>query len=62
MDRPRKVELFTPQLTPNGGVDLINAVNITADYLASVCSRNAFHPVLNLIAGGNSSGRVHIIR
>jgi WD40 repeat protein len=32
------------------------------DELGSVCSRNAFHPSLDVIAGGNSSGRVHIFR
>jgi hypothetical protein len=35
---------------------------IKDDSLASVCSRNGFHPTLNIIIGGNSSGRVHIIR
>ena len=36
--------------------------NLQDDQLASVCSRNAFHPSLNVLAGGNSSGRVHIFR
>ncbi len=33
-----------------------------SDYLQSVCSRNAFHPYLDVVACGNSSGRVHIFR
>jgi WD40 repeat protein len=30
--------------------------------LESVCSRNAVHPSLRVVAGGNSSGRVHVFR
>jgi WD40 repeat protein len=41
-------------------VDLIS--NLSHESLNSVCSRNAFHPTLNIIGGGNSSGRVHIFR
>eukprot|EP00428_Durinskia_dybowskii_P067383 CAMPEP_0170378152 /NCGR_PEP_ID=MMETSP0117_2-20130122/12660_1 /TAXON_ID=400756 /ORGANISM="Durinskia baltica, Strain CSIRO CS-38" /LENGTH=582 /DNA_ID=CAMNT_0010633511 /DNA_START=63 /DNA_END=1811 /DNA_ORIENTATION=+ len=37
-------------------------VNLEDDLLGSVCSRNAFHPTLNVVAGGNSSGRIHLFR
>ncbi|XP_007534179.1 WD repeat-containing protein 76 [Erinaceus europaeus] len=30
------------------------------DYLASVCSINAMHPTRYILAGGNSSGKVHV--
>ena len=30
------------------------------EHLGSVCSLNVFHPTRNIIAGGNSSGRVHV--
>eukprot|EP01032_Pedospumella_encystans_P014180 gene14180-16305_t len=36
--------------------------NLENEWLASVCSRNAFHPTLNVLVGGNSSGRVHVFR
>ena len=32
------------------------------EWLNSVCSINAFHPTIPILAGGNSSGRVHIFR
>jgi WD40 repeat protein len=35
---------------------------LQAEQLQSVCSRNAVHPSLCVVAGGNSSGRVHIFR
>jgi hypothetical protein len=43
-------------------VSLTCLATLKDDYLASVCSRNCFHPSLDIIAGGNSSGRVHILR
>ena len=58
MDRPRRVELFNCN---NNELQCI--ANIQSDpYLGSVCSRNCFHPSLNIILGGNSSGRLHVIR
>jgi WD repeat-containing protein 76 len=36
--------------------------NLMNDNLGSVCSRNAIHQTLNMVAGGNSSGRVHLFR
>jgi hypothetical protein len=44
------------------GFSLNLLCNLEDDLLGSVCSRNAFHPTLNVVAGGNSSGRIHIFR
>jgi len=54
MSRPRQIEVFYNQgisYQPHG---------LRSDNLASVCSINAFHPTLDVLAGGNSSGRVHV--
>ena len=32
------------------------------DWLTTICSRVCFHPTRNIIAGGNSSGKIHIFR
>lgn len=45
-----------------GGYGLNLVCNLSDDLLGSVCSRNGFHPTLNVVAGGNSSGRVHVFR
>lgn len=42
--------------------DLKLEVNLSSEYLNSVCSRNCFHPSLDIVACGNSSGRVHLFR
>ncbi|KAL5007573.1 hypothetical protein ScPMuIL_016379 [Solemya velum] len=52
MKRPRQIELF------NGEGNMIAVLQ--DEYLASVCSLNSFHPTQNILAGGNSSGRVHV--
>jgi WD40 repeat protein len=46
----------------DGGYTLNLLCNLEDGLLGSVCSRNAFHPALNMVAGGNSSGRIHIFR
>lgn len=43
-------------------IQLLLAKDLMSENLASVCSRNAIHPSLNVVVGGNSSGRVHIFR
>lgn len=58
MEKPRRIEIFS--VNKAGVSSLVNAVK--GDYVASVCSRNCFHPSMNIIAAGNSSGRVHILR
>jgi hypothetical protein len=64
MTQPRCMEIYTPTSASNakGVVRLELSTVLRAEYLASVCSRNAFHPTLDIVAGGNSSGRVHIFR
>lgn len=61
MEHPRVVELFSPAAT-KGGLSLNRDVVLKSNFLGSVCSRNAFHHDLHVIAGCNSSGRVHIFR
>mmetsp|Transcript_38683 Transcript_38683/g.121184 ORF Transcript_38683/g.121184 Transcript_38683/m.121184 type:complete len:346 (-) Transcript_38683:124-1161(-) len=56
MQQPRSIEVFH---TDNKGRRIMN---IQGDYLGSVHSRLAFHPTLDVIAGGNSSGRVSILK
>lgn len=46
----------------DGTYELRLLYNLQNEWLQSVCSRNAFHPSQNIVAGGNSSGRVHIFR
>ncbi|ESO97818.1 hypothetical protein LOTGIDRAFT_228373 [Lottia gigantea] len=55
MERPRRIEMFSDEGT------LVKTFS-NEDYLGSVCSINAFHPSLNILAGANSSGRVHVFR
>jgi WD40 repeat protein len=54
MLQPRRIELFNAK-------DKIKLVlNLAGDGLSSVCSRNAFHPTLDIVAGVNASGRLHL--
>jgi WD repeat-containing protein 76 len=73
MLQPRRIEIFSvesefrsaDQEGDAGGGDrglLSPPVVLRADALASVCSRNSAHPTMDIIAAGNSSGRVHIFR
>eukprot|EP01038_Epipyxis_sp_PR26KG_P004761 gene4761-6676_t len=71
MNHPRQIELFRPN---TGNFDSTASFSkgktfrlevyatIQSENLNSVCSRNCFHPVLDVIAAGNSSGRVHILK
>ena len=75
MEQPRRLELFTIGSKSNAidevsgkkkrkidSIEFQLIYNLMNENLASVCSRNAFHPTLNMIAGGNSSGRVHLFQ
>ncbi|XP_071104908.1 WD repeat-containing protein 76-like [Haliotis cracherodii] len=53
MKRPRQIELYN-----DDGVEVQVLTN--PGCLGSVCSLNAIHPSRNIVAGGNSSGRVHV--
>jgi WD40 repeat protein len=63
MVKPRRIEVYTlpSQLSGSPAVDAV--INLAGDFVASVCSRNCFHPSRkNILAGGNSSGKVHLFR
>ncbi|KAM9645479.1 WD repeat-containing protein 76 isoform 1-T2 [Trichechus inunguis] len=53
MAYPRRVEIFHET-----GKRLHSFLSV--EYLASVCSINAMHPVRYILAGGNSSGKIHV--
>ena len=52
MAHPRRVEIFheTGKRVHSFG----------GEYLVSVCSINAMHPTRYILAGGNSSGKIHV--
>jgi hypothetical protein len=62
MSKPRRVEIFDPSATKTGGDGCLRAV--AGDALTAVASRLAFHPRSDqlILVGGNSSGRVTILR
>eukprot|EP00605_Chrysophyceae_sp_TOSAG23-4_P001856 GSChrysophyteH1.ASY1.ANO1.2048.1 assembled CDS len=66
MSKPRCVEIFDviPANSESSGkvARLSNPTVLRSDALASVVSRNATHPTMDIIACANSSGRVHIFR
>lgn len=65
MDQPRRIETYditSGSESTSGGVSFRHSGSLMAEDLKSVCSRNAVHPSLHIIAGGNSSGRVHLFR
>ena len=54
----RRVDFFTGGTTPRKWTN----VRMTGEFFTTVSSLNAFHPVLDVVAGGNSSGKVSIWR
>ena len=54
--RHSQIELF------NTEGKMVKTFTDGQEYLASVCSLNAFHPTRNVLVGGNSSGRVHVFK
>ena len=58
MKQPRGVDFFTGGATPRKWTN----VRMTGEFFTTVSSLNAFHPVLDVVAGGNSSGKVSIWR
>nr|XP_031361582.1 WD repeat-containing protein 76 [Lonchura striata domestica] len=55
MAQPRRIEVFQ-----DTGKLLHSFCNV--DCLGSVCSINVVHPSQNILAGGNSSGRLHVFK
>jgi WD40 repeat protein len=63
MTKPRCVEIFDINTSGNSAAAHISSPYVLrSDALASVVSRNAVHPTMDIIACANSSGRVHIFR
>lgn len=66
MNKQRQVEVFhVAQSTPAGGskhqpLTCSKVAALSGECLASVQSRNAFHPFLDVVVCANASGRVHI--
>jgi WD repeat-containing protein 76 len=56
MDKVRKMEIYIV----NPKTHSLDKQPIKLEGVNSVQSRNAFHPKLNVVAGGNSSGRVSV--
>jgi WD repeat-containing protein 76 len=67
MAKPRRFEVLEPRTT-NSSIVQGTASRGTSkrlyagEAMTAVVSRCCFHPTLNVIAGGNSSGRVTIVR
>jgi hypothetical protein len=61
MEHPRRIGIFSTSLI-NSLPSIISQCTIRDDNLNSVCSRNSFHPSIDIIVAGNSSGRVHIFK
>ena len=62
--KPRRMELYTlPTSSSSSSPTVDTVIPLSGEHLGSVCSRNCFHPSQkNVIAGGNSSGKVHLFR
>jgi hypothetical protein len=54
MQHPRAIEVFDA----SGAA----VAKVTGEPLASVASRCCFHKSLPVVLGGNSSGRLHVLR
>ncbi|XP_027726006.1 WD repeat-containing protein 76 isoform X2 [Vombatus ursinus] len=55
MAHPRSIDVF------HESGELVHSF-IREECLASVCSINVTHPTQNILAGGNSSGRIHVFK
>ncbi|XP_062998356.1 WD repeat-containing protein 76 [Elgaria multicarinata webbii] len=55
MSRPRQIQAF------HAMGELVHSFS-SEDHLASVCSVSACHPSRYILAGGNSSGRLHVFK
>lgn len=54
MRRPRQIDIFSSELKSNA------LMHLTHENLNSVNSLNVLHPSVNMLAGGNSSGKVYL--
>jgi len=55
MERPRQIEVWN---TEGGNLDMVT--RLRGEDLGSVCSLVDIHPRMDIVVGGNSSGRVHV--
>jgi len=55
MERPRQMEVWE---TGSGSLDMVS--RLRGEELGSVCSLVDIHPSMEVVVGGNSSGRVHV--
>jgi len=58
MSKPRQVEVYNANRKSNKLLRIMTLQD--PDWLSSVQSRHAAHPMYNLIASGNGSGKVHV--
>lgn len=61
MERVRNVEIFSP-IEKDKKTELTLVSKLSGGYLNSIVSRNCFHPTLDLLCCGNSSGKIYILR
>ncbi|XP_068685832.1 uncharacterized protein [Montipora foliosa] len=54
MKRPRQIDIFSSEERSSA------LMHLTHENLNSVNSLNVFHPSVNMLAGGNSSGKVYL--
>jgi hypothetical protein len=54
----KKIEVFSMPNSQNN--NKLSIINTFSSGQTSVCSRNAIHPKLDLVAGGSSSGKVYL--
>jgi WD40 repeat protein len=62
MLQPRRMEIFNIVDSEKSKMHINLLSNLENPLLASVNSRNCFHPNLELVLGSNSSGKVHLFR
>jgi WD40 repeat protein len=60
MERTRKIEVFIPTVEPSR-LGLEPVISLSGPCLETISSRLAFHPTLHILAGANSSGKVHLL-
>ena len=61
MERVRNVEVFAP-IERDKKTQLSMISKLSGGFLNSITSRNCFHPTLDLLVCGNSSGKIYILR
>lgn len=60
LDQPRRIETFDVVQLKADQFKFQRMSVLSGDLVNSVCSRNAIHRNCGYVAGGNSSGKVHL--